>query len=220
MSCAQCQGIVQEFDTSIARRELARYRRRGPRGTTRMLVDLLRGEGVRDRTFLDVGGGVGVVHHELLSAGASSGVDVDASPAYLAVSREEAVRRGHADRIRYVEGDFVATAPSLESADIVTLDRVICCYPDMPALVDASASRARRVYGVVIPREHWLMRLGIRAINIIQTLRRRPFRVFLHAAADVDARVTALGLDKRHHGRSFLWQVLLYTRRDPGSSVP
>ncbi|MCG6957173.1 MAG: class I SAM-dependent methyltransferase [Gemmatimonadetes bacterium] len=219
MSCAQCQGIVQEFDDSVARRELARYRRRGPRGTTRMLVDLLRGEGVRDRTFLDVGGGVGVIHHELLASGAASGVDVDASPAYVSVSREEAARRHHEDRIRYVQGDFVELASSLDPADIVTLDRVICCYPNMPALVDASASRARRVYGVVIPREHWLMRVGIRAINVIQTIRRRPFRVFLHRAADVDARVTALGLDKRHHGRSLLWQVLLYTRKVPGASA-
>jgi hypothetical protein len=182
-----------------------------------MLIDLLRGEGVRNRTFLDVGGGVGVIHHELLASGAASGVDVDVSPAYVSASREEAARRDHQDRIRYVQGDFVQVASTVEAADIVTLDRVLCCYPDMPALVDASASRARRVYGVVIPREHWLMRLGIRAINVIQTLRRRPFRVFLHRATDVDARVTALGLDKRHHGHSLLWQVLLYTRKVPGA---
>ena len=151
---------------------------------------------------------------EAPAAGAASGTDVDASPAYLTVSREEADRRGYADRILYVEGDFVELSPSVEAADIVTLDRVICCYPDMPSLVEASASRARRIYGVVIPREHWLMRLGVRLLNLVQTLRRRPFRVFLHASADVDAHVTALGLDKRFHGRSLLWQVLLYTRRD------
>jgi SAM-dependent methyltransferase len=215
VSCAQCQGIVQEFNSSVARRELQRYRRRGPGGTTRMLVDLLRGEGVRGRTFLDVGGGVGVIEHELMAAGAASGTDVDVSPDYLATAREEAARRGYADRVRYLQGDLVALAPDLDPADIVTLDRVLCCYPDMPGLVDASASRARRVYGVVIPREHWLVRFGVRLINFVQTLRRRPFRVFLHASADVDARVAAHGLDKRFHGHSLMWQVLLYTRRDP-----
>jgi SAM-dependent methyltransferase len=220
VSCTQCRGIVQEFDSSVARRELRRYRRRGARGTTRTLVDLLRGEGVRGRTFLDVGGGVGVIQHELMASGASSGVDVDASPAYLTACRDEAARRGYDERVRYLQGDLVELASSVDPVDIVTLDRVLCCYPDMPALVDASASRARRVYGVVIPREGRLMRFAVRAVNVIQTLRRRPFRVFLHASADVDARVMTHGLDKRYHGHSLFWQVLLYTRRDPDRAAP
>ena len=220
MSCTQCRGIVQEFNSSVARRELRRYRRRGPRGTTRTLVDLLRSEGVRGRTFLDVGGGVGVIQHELMASGASSGADVDASPAYLAACRDEATRRGYDQSISYLQGDLIDVASFVDPADIVTLDRVLCCYPDMPALVDASASRARRVYGVVIPRESRLMRFAVRTINFIQTLRRRPFRVFVHASADVDARVTAHGLDKRYHGHSLFWQVLLYTRRDPGRPAP
>ena len=45
--------------------------------------------------------------------------------------------------------------------DVVTLDRVICCYPDMPALVDASAAHARRLFGFVAPRERWLTRIGL-----------------------------------------------------------
>lgn len=220
MSCTQCRGIVQEFNSSVARRELRRYRRRGPRGTTRTLVDLLRGEGVRGRTFLDVGGGVGVIQHELMASGASSGADVDASPAYLAACRDEAARRGYAQSIRYLQGDLIDVASFVDPADIVTLDRVLCCYPDMPALVDASAARARRVYGVVIPRESRLMRFAARAVNFVQTLRRRPFRVFIHASADVDARVAAHGLDKRYHGHSLFWQVLLYTRRDPDRAAP
>jgi SAM-dependent methyltransferase len=214
VSCAQCQGILQEFNDSLARRELRRYLRRGPTGSTRMLVDLLRGEGVRDRTFLDVGGGVGVIQHELMSAGAASGTGVDASPAYLAVCREEGARRGYGERVRYLQGDFVEMAATLDVADLVTLDRVLCCYPDMTSLVDASASRARRVYGVVIPRETWVMRMATRVVNLVQSIRHRPFRVFLHPSAAVDARVASHGLDKRFHGHTFLWQVLLYTRRD------
>jgi hypothetical protein len=50
-------------------------------------------------------------------------------------------------------GDFVALAPALSAADVVTLDRVICCYDDMPALVGRSAALAERLYGVVYPRD-------------------------------------------------------------------
>lgn len=36
-------------------------------------------------------------------------------------------------RFRY--GDFVSLAPDLETADLVTLDRVVCCYPELEPLV-------------------------------------------------------------------------------------
>ena len=77
---------------------------------------------------------------------------MEASAAYLAAAREETARRGHTDRLKAHHGDFVALAPEIPSADIVTLDRVICCYRDMPALVAQSAARARKLYGVVYPR--------------------------------------------------------------------
>jgi len=212
MSCAQCKGIAQEFDDRVARRELRRYRRRGPAATTRRLLAELRRVGVSGASFLDIGGGVGAIQHGLMAAGASRGAHVDASPAYLAAARDEAAACGHVDRVRYLEGDFVALAGQVETADVVTLDRVICCYPDMPALVDASASRARRLYGLVFPREHVLMRLGIGAINLVQRFRRRPFNVFLHRAAAVEARVRGHGFRLLFQARSPLWQIHLYIK--------
>lgn len=221
MSCAQCKGIVQEFDDRLARRELRRYRRRGASGTTRRLLDALLEHGVAGRSFLDIGGGVGAIQHELMAAGARHGTHVDASPAYLAAARDEAVRQGHADRVRYLEGDAVELGAELDAADLVTLDRVICCYDDMPALVDASASRARVLYGLVFPREHWFMRLGVWGLNVIQRLRGHPFNVFLHDTASVEARVRSHGFRKILHAHSPLWQIHLYLKDDgPSPAAP
>jgi SAM-dependent methyltransferase len=220
VSCAQCQGIVQEFDGRVARRELRRYRRRGVSGTARRLVRAIVERGVSGRTFLDVGAGVGAIHHELMAAGAASGTDVDASPAYLDAARDEARRRGFADRVRYLQGDFVALSALVDPADIVTLDRVLCCYPDMPALVDASASRARVLYGLAFPREHLFLRMAVRVLNLIQRLRRHPFRVFLHGASHIDARVRAHGFAPAWRGHSFLWQIHLYAKDPAGGARP
>jgi len=219
VSCVQCQGIVQEFDGRVARRDLRRYRRRGVSGTTRRLVRAILERDVSGCTFLDVGGGVGAIQHELMAAGAASGTDVDASPAYLDAARDEARQRGFADRVRYVQGDFVALSPLVDAADIVTLDRVLCCYPDMPALVDASASRARALYGLVFPREHLFMRMAVRVLNLIQRLRRHPFRIYLHGTSSVDARVRAHGLAPAWRGRSFLWQIHLYAKDGAGDGT-
>ena len=207
-----CACYADKFDDARADDDLARYRRDGPSHTTRLLLDALRAEGVADATLLDVGGGVGVVQHELLAAGVRETVAVDASRAYLSAARGEAERRGTADRTTFLHGDFVALAPEIATADIVTLDRVICCYPDMDVLVAASASRARRLYGIVVPRDTWWVRAVEGAGNLLRRLQRRDFRSYIHRLADIDAAVLAQGLHRCFSGGTLKWQVWVYVR--------
>src|SRR3989304_1566362 len=71
-----------------------------------------------------------------------------------------------AERIDFVPGDFGRRATESVVADIVTLDRVVCCCPDADALVGSSAARARRVYGLVLPRDRGLVPGAIRVLNL------------------------------------------------------
>jgi SAM-dependent methyltransferase len=209
----QCAGIELVFGERVARWELARYRRHGARGTTKLLLNLLRAAGPpAGRTLLDIGGGIGVLQHELAAAGVEAITSVDASPAYLAVQRAEAARRGYADRVRYLQGDFTALAHAVEAHDIVTLDRVICCYHDMPALVGASAARARQLYGAVYPRRTWWTVAGVALINLALRLRGTPFRTFVHPPAEIERLLAAAGLRPRAARRTVVWHVAVYTR--------
>jgi magnesium-protoporphyrin O-methyltransferase len=212
MDCCQCKGIEDFFDERVASSELASYREKGPEKTTRWLIEALEAEGVHGLDLLDIGGGVGAVHHELLEAGVESATDVDASNAYIKAARSEAQRRGLADRVTYRHANFVDAASEIPPADIVTLDRVICCFPDMHNMVSLSAARARRLYGLVYPRDTWLIRFGLGILNLFQRLRRRPFRVFAHATREVEALVTESGLKRRFYRRTLFWQVIVYTR--------
>ena len=213
MSCPQCRGIERLFSARTARRELRHYRRKGATGATRLLVETLKAEGVQDATLLDVGGGIGAIQHELIAAGAAGAFGVDAAPAYLDAVSEEAERRGYADRVRARQGDFVELAPEIPPADVVTLDKVICCYPNMEALVRLSAARAGRLYGLVYPRETRLIAVGRYGINGWMWLRRSPFRMFLHPSREVDRVVRESGLEKRFSGRAGpFWQVAVYAR--------
>ena len=139
------------FNADEARRDLLQYRANGAEGSTRRLIEVLVAEGIESATLLDIGGGVGVVQLELLKAGVASSVDVDASAPYLSVAETEAAERGFGDRTAYRHGDFVAVAAEVEPADVVTLDRVICCYPDVRALVGQSARHARRAVRAGLP---------------------------------------------------------------------
>ena len=212
MACRQCQGIENFFDEGEARADLKRYRKKGPLKTTRMLVEALAAEDVQGKTLLDIGGGVGAIQHELLKAGASRAVSVDASTSYVEAAREEAQRQGHIDRLSQHHGDFVAMAPEIEAADIVTLDRVICCYHDMEGLVGLSSDRATGLYGLVYPRESVGARIAFQLMNLFFWLRRSPFRVFLHSTAAVDALVRRNGLQQRFRARILVWHVAVYAR--------
>jgi hypothetical protein len=212
MNCCQCQAIEEEFDQNVAAKELRQYRQSGPARTTRLLIDALTAEGVEGLTLLDIGGGIGAIQHELVKMGVTHASSVEASAAYIAAARDEAERQEHADRISVHHGDFVALAPTIPHADIVTLDRVICCYPDMPALVGLSSARARRLYGVVYPRDTWWLRMGLALVNLTYWMRRKPFRVYAHSSDAVDAVVRDNGLRRRFYRTTLVWQVVVYVR--------
>ena len=156
----------QVFDERTAAADLRRLRRHGPPWATRALVDALAGDlPLAGTTVIDIGAGVGAVHLELLERGAGSAVDVDGSTAYVAAARSEAERRGLADRVSHVLSDATAAADGLEPADLVALDRVVCCYGDVGALMRAAASLARRRVGVVYPRATWWVGPGAALAN-------------------------------------------------------
>lgn len=216
MVCPQCVGVEKLFNEKYAQRELKRYRRKGPAKSTCLLIEAIKTEGVQGLSLLDIGGGVGAIQLELLKSGVRIATDVDAAPAYLKIARDEAERRGFADRVEYHSGDFVEEADDIDPADIVTLDRVICCYPDMPRLVSLSAAKAGKIYGLVYPRLNLLMRFARPIINFHNLIKRSPFRFYLHSPAEVDRILQDCGFIRRGQSRTPLWQIVVFVRGNDG----
>jgi magnesium-protoporphyrin O-methyltransferase len=212
-SCGcDAHGFASMFDRRNAEDDRDRYRREGPDRTTRMLLELLAPYRATSSTVLDIGGGIGIIDQELLKTGIGHAVLVDGSTASLDVAREEARRLDMSDRIEFVEGDFVKLVGAIEPADIVTLHRVVCCYPDADALVGGSAARVRTVYGLVMPRDRFIVRIAVRLENLWFRLRRRAFRAYVHPTARVDEIVAANGLQKRSEQHTAFWRVVIYDR--------
>ncbi len=215
MSCCQCQGIESKFDQKRAARELKQYRKAGPSKNTNMLIDALKEEDISGMTHLDIGGGVGTIQHELLKAGVSSCFNVEASLAYVKAVKEEATRQGHADSISHLHGNFIDLAKDVPQRDIVTLDRVICCYHDVSALVGLSSERAERMYGVVYPRNTWWTRILCALANLQFRIQRNPFRTFIHPTEVVEEIVRSKGFVRRFFHEARQWQVVVYERVHP-----
>ena len=100
----------------------------------------------------------------------------------------------------------------VEPADLVVLDRVVCCYEDMAALVGRSATLARRRYGLVYPRDSWLGRAGTAFMNARFRLTRSRFRTYIHRTADVEAILAGHGLVKQMQRTTLVWQLEIYER--------
>lgn len=212
MSCCQCQGIEKEFNRKYVAKEIKKYRRKGPAKTTAMLLSALKAVGVEGKAVLDIGGGVGSIQYELLKSGASSAISVEASTAYSEAAQEETRRQGYTQRISFLTGNFVDLAKSIPPSDIVTLDRVICCYDEMEDLVGFSSERAGKLYGVVYPRDARWVKIGFHTINFFLRLFRRHFRTFIHPTAKVDALVRSKGLAQTYFKKAGIWQVVVYRR--------
>ncbi len=198
------------YDGRDAAKDLAAWRRSGPRRATRELIDAVLEQGVEGATVLDVGAGVGIIHTTLLEAGAARAIDVDASREYLATARAEAERRGLAGRVDYRYGDLVELAADLPAVDVVTLDLVICCYPYLGPLLEAATRSRPRLLGLVYPRDTWWMIGYMRLDNVRYVLTRSPARWFIYRHSQVRQVLADAGYAEIHDGGSAALRVAVY----------
>jgi magnesium-protoporphyrin O-methyltransferase len=162
---------------------------------------------------LDIGAGVGTMTFELLKHGATAAVMADAAPAFLRSAREEAERTGVRDQIGFEQGNFVETSDHIAAADVVVLDRAVCCYPDWKSLLDRAASRCRRVLGLSYPRNRADVRFMIGFENLRRRLAKDDFRAFVHSPAEMHEALQASGLERVSRARTIAWHVDVYARR-------
>ncbi len=203
------------FGARQARLAARRYRRRGARGTSRDLVELAGDVG--GASVLEVGGGVGAIELELLAAGAGRATDVELSGEYEEEAAKLIAERGLAGRVERRVGDFVVEP--VEPHDVVVMHRVVCCYPDVDALVGTAAARARRRLLLTYPQERPWTRAGIGVINLFMRLNGSDFRVFVHPVARMVAAAgeKGLGLGERRR-RGIFWESAAFERLPAGTA--
>jgi magnesium-protoporphyrin O-methyltransferase len=205
--CCSPKGYRWIFSEKNARADAQRYRRKGLDSTSRRIVEYLKQRGVEGRTLLEVGGGVGAIQIELLKAGVSHVVSVELTPTYEQVALELLHEAGLEDRVERKVMDFAQSAHEFAVADIVVMNRVICCYPDMPVLAGAAAEHAGEVLVLSFPKETWWTRAMLAAGNFALRVTRRQFQVFVHPPAQIFAEAERRGLRKALDDPGRFWQV-------------
>jgi SAM-dependent methyltransferase len=203
--CCDPTDYRRLFSRKSAARDARRFRRRGLTGTARALVELA-GE-VSGATVLDVGGGIGSMELVLLAAGAERATNVELSGGYEEQAAALLAERGLADRVDRRVAEFVTEGASVEPHDLVVLHRVVCCYPDVDALMTAAADHALTRLVLTYPQERLPIRLGLRVINLWLRVSGCGFRTYVHPVARIlgAAEARGLRLERRERG-GFVWE--------------
>lgn len=213
MSC--CSGYCaaeEQFGSKRAERDLRRYRRHGADKITRLMLAELRRRPLEGRNLLDVGGGIGVLIAELADTPVASAAMVEASPAYLEVARHEVGLKYGSRPVQLIHGDFAMIAGTLPDGDVVTLNRVVCCYPDAEALLVAAAARTRQVLAFTYPRNRWYVQILFALVNFWMRLTSKKFRAFVHSPEWMAAVLESSGMIRDTQRKTLLWVLDLYHR--------
>jgi magnesium-protoporphyrin O-methyltransferase len=217
--CCDPRGCDDFFGPRFARRAARRYRKRGLDSTARRMVSFLEERGIEGATVLEVGGGVGELQLELLKRGASRAVNLELVDAYDAEAASLLREAGLEERVERRRHDIAAAPEEVEPADVVVLNRVVCCYPDYERLLGAAAEHARRLVVFSYPRRNVVSRAIVTAQNLAFRLLRREFRTFTHPPDAMLAVLAGRGLTPAYAHTGFAWCVSGLERASESVSV-
>ena len=196
----------------MARRSLKRYRERGLDELERGMVAAGGAEGLEGARVLEIGGGIGALQIELLAAGAESGEVVELVRAWEPYARELAREKGLEERVAFRIADVIEEPGGVDAADVVVLNRVVCCSPDGVRLTGVAAGLARRRLVLSFPRDRLLVRFGLSLVNGGMRLLGRSYRTFVHPRTALVAAAEGEGLTLAEADRGFLWEFVALRR--------
>lgn len=212
-SCCRAEPCAEIFDDAQAEADLEDFLAGGLTSLEeRMLAALPSSATSEQARVLEIGGGVGALQAELLRAGAGSGEVVELLGVYEPYARRLAERVGVADRTSFRVVDLLADPAAVEPADVVLLNRVVCCSSEGPALTAAAARLTRGSLALIFPRANLLSRALAAAERALARLFRRKFMIFVWPVERLKSAAASGGLVPVASGGSLVWRYLVFAK--------
>lgn len=210
--CCNHDDYQSVFSGRFARRQSRRYRRRGLTPAAQGIVDFATSQGIMGATVLEIGGGIGHVHVELLRRGASRVTNLEISENYETEAARLLELTGMADRVTRRFLDIAQASEEVQPADFVVLHRVVCCYRDYAKLLKAAAGHARKALVYSHPAVNVVNRVQFGAENGYRWLTRNDFRAFIHPPEHMVRAAESGGLAVTYQRHAWDWDVVGLSR--------
>jgi len=196
-----------------ARRFARKFRKNGLDKAQQLIAAGLERVGVAGSTILEIGCGVGGLHLSLLKRGGVSAVGVEVSGGMIVQAKELSRELGVSDRVTYCQGDFVSDGIAISPADIVVMDKVLCCYANPVTLIERSAKSTIALFAVSYPRAGWLAKLVFGSAEHLGSLLRWSFYPFYHHPAMLDELIRKQGFEEVESATTPVWQVKIFRKQ-------
>ncbi len=221
MICPCCQpeninDLDNTFTLRRAKKEGQAYLKNGLSKRADKLIAFLHQLPNESRTTLDIGCGVGGVHQELLRQGLiESAIGIDASSAYLQIAGQNAGILHINDQTEYHHLDFAQNADQFNRANVVILDRVICCYPHLEQLLGEAANRAQDFLAISYPIDNQISRFAVKIADFFLRLTGSGYHPFVHPEPQIMGIAANAGMQLAHSDQHLFWQIRVFSRVNP-----
>ena len=171
------------------------------------------GQGIQGFSLLDIGCGVGGVHLTLLKGGASTAQAVEVSAGMIEAAMGLSKEMKLDSRVEHIHGDFVGLDGGIRVADVVILDKVVCCYPDYELLLGKATARTKRFLAISYPGRRRISRIVFGGMHRLGQLLGWSFHPYYHEPAGIDGLIERNGFTKQFSDTTLMWQIKVFSKR-------
>ncbi|MBI3195497.1 MAG: methyltransferase domain-containing protein [Ignavibacteriae bacterium] len=214
MNCCQTQSLsgTDKFFTKQSDRYLKQFRKKGLAKEQRMLLEGISSLGLEGKSILEIGCGVGGLHLTMLKQDASFATGIDISEGMLNGAKRLCHELGLEQKATYLRGDFVQRNAMVPQADIVVLDKVVCCYENISDLLKKSTDKSKQVYAFTYPNPNIVVHISFKGLILLGTLFKWVFRPYWHDWEEIIREVEKQGFKQTYKNSTLMWQVRVFER--------
>jgi magnesium-protoporphyrin O-methyltransferase len=159
---------------------------------------------------LEIGSGAGALHMNLVKLGAKKSVGVDASEWAVKASEQLKKEIDPSINSETITAQISQTKERFGEFSVVIMDRVLCCYPHPETLLETAVLHSPELITLSIPRNLIWIRIGAIMVNIMQSILRRKFRIFVHSHDRIEQILRNNQFVQIHSDETRLWKIRVY----------
>ena len=212
--CVSSEAIrgTNKFFSKQAKSYVRKFHKRGLAKEQRYLLEGILLSPIAGRTVLEIGCGVGALQLTLLKYGALSALGVDISEGMIEAAEELSRELGFTKQTLYRIGDFVRVNEEIPDADIVILDKVVCCYADIVELLKKSCGKSRSILALSYPRPKAFVKLMFLVPILLRKLLKWPFHPYWHDWSRMVQKIEEAGFEQVYERETIVWTVRVFEK--------
>lgn len=194
-----------------ANKKVKQYKKKEASKSTKKLLYLMAKYNYSGKSLLDIGGDAEAIQQEFHQYGGAVTTVVGASKGYLQAPAEFAKTKKQSN-INFISGDFVEVQNEISEHEFLTLNKVICCYPDYKKLLLGALEKTTEVIAISIPIGGIIFKILSKIANLYFLISKSSVRNYIHDPKQVHAFITDHGFELSEKALSFPWIIRVYER--------